>query len=105
MSFLAAYLFLEDKTYCKRGGFIPSVDFNPVEFGIPPNILEVTDVSYGVVNDIGITTGGTKYKVGDKLVFDNEARHFVNYVSDFNISKYPVNYYQYLQFIKNNWSK
>ncbi len=36
---------LEDKTYCKRGGFIPNVDFNPVEFGIPPNILEVTDVS------------------------------------------------------------
>ena len=35
----------EDKTYCKRGGFIPEVDFNPMEFGIPPSILEVTDVS------------------------------------------------------------
>jgi acyl transferase domain-containing protein/NAD(P)-dependent dehydrogenase (short-subunit alcohol dehydrogenase family) len=35
----------EDKTYCKRGGFIPEIDFNPMEFGIPPNILEVTDVS------------------------------------------------------------
>ncbi|BAZ12444.1 beta-ketoacyl synthase [Calothrix sp. NIES-4071] len=35
----------EDKTYCKRGGFIPYVDFNPIEFGLPPNILEVTDVS------------------------------------------------------------
>lgn len=35
----------EDKTYCKRGGFIPYVDFNPMEFGLPPNILEVTDVS------------------------------------------------------------
>ncbi|MCF2858936.1 SDR family NAD(P)-dependent oxidoreductase [Pseudoalteromonas sp. SMS1] len=34
----------EDRTYCKRGGFIPETDFNPVEFGIPPNILEVTDV-------------------------------------------------------------
>ncbi|MBD2138882.1 acyltransferase domain-containing protein [Anabaena sp. FACHB-1237] len=34
-----------DKTYCKRGGFIPEVDFNPMEFGIPPSILEVTDVS------------------------------------------------------------
>ena len=34
-----------EKTYCKRGGFIPHVDFNPMEFGIPPNILEVTDVS------------------------------------------------------------
>ncbi|MGH8001138.1 MAG: beta-ketoacyl synthase N-terminal-like domain-containing protein, partial [Brasilonema sp.] len=35
----------EEKTYCKRGGFIPYVDFNPMEFGIPPSILEVTDVA------------------------------------------------------------
>ena len=34
-----------DKTYCKRGGFIPDIDFNPMEFGLPPNSLEVTDVS------------------------------------------------------------
>ncbi len=34
-----------DKTYCKRGGFLPDIDFNPLEFGLPPNILEVTDVS------------------------------------------------------------
>ncbi|MCB0208341.1 MAG: SDR family NAD(P)-dependent oxidoreductase [Anaerolineae bacterium] len=34
-----------DKTYCKRGGFIPDVDFDPLEFGIPPNALEATDVS------------------------------------------------------------
>lgn len=34
-----------DKTYCKRGGFIPDIDFNPVEFGLPPNLLEATDVS------------------------------------------------------------
>ncbi|MFH2129800.1 MAG: beta-ketoacyl synthase N-terminal-like domain-containing protein [bacterium] len=34
----------EDKTYCKRGGFIPNIDFDPMEFGLPPNILEVTDV-------------------------------------------------------------
>ena len=34
----------EDKTYCKRGGFIPPTAFNPVEFGIPPNVLDVTDV-------------------------------------------------------------
>ena len=25
-----------DKTYCKRGGFIPDIDFDPIEFGIPP---------------------------------------------------------------------
>jgi acyl transferase domain-containing protein len=34
-----------DKTYSKRGGFIPEVDFNPMEFGLPPNVLEYTDVS------------------------------------------------------------
>ena len=34
-----------DKTYSKRGGFIPDIDFNPMEFGLPPNILEVTDVA------------------------------------------------------------
>ncbi|MDX3308673.1 SDR family NAD(P)-dependent oxidoreductase [Streptomyces sp. ME08-AFT2] len=33
-----------DKTYSRRGGFIPTVDFNPLEFGLPPNTLEVTDV-------------------------------------------------------------
>jgi polyketide-type polyunsaturated fatty acid synthase PfaA len=33
-----------DKTYSRRGGFIPAVDFNPLEFGLPPNTLEVTDV-------------------------------------------------------------
>ncbi|QUG99413.1 acyltransferase domain-containing protein [Saccharopolyspora erythraea] len=33
-----------DKTYCKRGGFVPTVDFDPMEFGLPPNMLEVTDV-------------------------------------------------------------
>ncbi|MBC7883799.1 MAG: acyltransferase domain-containing protein [Anaerolineae bacterium] len=35
----------QDKTYCRRGGFIPDIDFDPVEFGLPPNILEVTDVA------------------------------------------------------------
>ncbi|WP_019983392.1 type I polyketide synthase [Streptomyces sp. Amel2xE9] len=33
-----------DKTYAKRGGFIPDTPFNPLEFGLPPNTLEVTDV-------------------------------------------------------------
>ena len=34
-----------DKTYCRRGGFIPEIDFDPTEFGLPPHNLEVTDVS------------------------------------------------------------
>ena len=35
----------QDKTYSKRGGFIPDIDFDPMEFGLPPNILEVTEVA------------------------------------------------------------
>ncbi|MBT1444738.1 KR domain-containing protein [Shewanella sp. JM162201] len=54
-----------DKSYCKRGGFIPEVDFNPMEFGLPPNILELTDsaqllslvVAKEVLEDAGIREG------------------------------------------------
>ncbi|BCV27385.1 type I polyketide synthase [Shewanella algae] len=54
-----------DKSYCKRGGFIPEVDFNPMEFGLPPNILELTDTSQllslvvakEVLEDAGIHEG------------------------------------------------
>ena len=34
-----------DKTYCKRGGFLSPIGFDPVEFGIPPSILPATDTS------------------------------------------------------------
>lgn len=34
-----------DKSYCKRGGFIPDIEFDPMEYGLPPNILEVTDIA------------------------------------------------------------
>ncbi len=34
-----------DKTYSRRGGFLPEVDFDPMDFGIPPNLLEQTDSS------------------------------------------------------------
>jgi acyl transferase domain-containing protein len=34
-----------DKTYSKRGGFIPFTNFDPFEFGMPPNLLETTDAS------------------------------------------------------------
>jgi len=33
-----------DKTYSNRGGFVPTIGFDPMEFGLPPNILGVTDV-------------------------------------------------------------
>jgi len=34
-----------DKTYCKRGAFLPEVDFDPVEWGVPPSILPSTDTN------------------------------------------------------------
>jgi len=34
-----------DHVYCKRGGFISPVAFDPTEFGIPPTNLEATDTS------------------------------------------------------------
>ncbi|MBW2540338.1 MAG: polyketide-type polyunsaturated fatty acid synthase PfaA, partial [Deltaproteobacteria bacterium] len=34
-----------DHVYCKRGGFISPVSFDPTEFGIPPNSLEATDTA------------------------------------------------------------
>jgi acyl transferase domain-containing protein len=34
-----------DHVYCKRGGFLSKVSFDPTEFGIPPASLEATDSS------------------------------------------------------------
>jgi len=34
-----------DHVYCKRGGFLSPVLFDPTEFGIPPSTLEATDTS------------------------------------------------------------
>jgi acyl transferase domain-containing protein/NAD(P)-dependent dehydrogenase (short-subunit alcohol dehydrogenase family) len=34
-----------DHVHVKRGGFLSPVDFDPSEFGIPPNTLEATDTS------------------------------------------------------------
>jgi acyl transferase domain-containing protein/NAD(P)-dependent dehydrogenase (short-subunit alcohol dehydrogenase family)/acyl carrier protein len=34
-----------DHVYCRRGGFLSSISFDPTEFGIPPSILEATDTS------------------------------------------------------------
>ncbi len=59
-----------DKTYCQRGAFIPDIEFDPAEFGLPPNILEVTDVSQllGLVvardalEDAGYGEGNPRYR-------------------------------------------
>ncbi|MBF0210575.1 MAG: acyltransferase domain-containing protein [Desulfamplus sp.] len=34
-----------DYTYCKRGGFLPKINFDPAKYGFPPNNLEATDTS------------------------------------------------------------
>ncbi|PID56092.1 hypothetical protein CSB45_12710 [candidate division KSB3 bacterium] len=34
-----------DRTYAKKGGFLPEIDFDPLSFGILPNALEATDTS------------------------------------------------------------
>ena len=34
-----------DKTYAKRGGFLPSVDFDALSWGVPPSILPATDTA------------------------------------------------------------
>jgi acyl transferase domain-containing protein len=35
----------KDRTYAKRGGFLPRVPFDPVEWGITPNSLPATDAA------------------------------------------------------------
>ncbi|MFA0483363.1 phosphopantetheine-binding protein [Vibrio sp. 10N.222.55.B11] len=64
-----------DKSYCKRGGFLPEVDFNPMEFGLPPNILELTDTSQllslivakEVLEDAKLPEGYDRDKIGITL--------------------------------------
>src|SRR5260370_34838683 len=54
-----------DRTYAARGGFLSSVDFPPLEFGIPPNALEAIDttqllglmVAREALEDAGYWTG------------------------------------------------
>ena len=35
----------QDKTYARRGAFIQPTSFDPLSFGIPPNIVPATDLS------------------------------------------------------------
>ncbi|MBD2705063.1 acyltransferase domain-containing protein [Spirosoma sp. BT702] len=63
-----------DKTYCKVGGFIPEIDFNPLEFGLPPKLLEATDtaqlLSLSVARDALIDAGYAP----DSVKFDAKLR-------------------------------
>ncbi|HAA57072.1 MAG TPA: hypothetical protein DCE42_20065, partial [Myxococcales bacterium] len=58
-----------DMTYCRRGGFLSTVAFDPTEFGIPPMALEATDTSQLLslvvakmaMQDAGYGEGGKAY--------------------------------------------
>jgi len=60
-----------DKSYCKRGAFLPEIDFDPMEFGLPPNILELTDItqlmSLVVARDVLADAG-----IADEASFDRD---------------------------------
>jgi acyl transferase domain-containing protein/NADP-dependent 3-hydroxy acid dehydrogenase YdfG/acyl carrier protein len=53
-----------DKTYSRRGAFLPDVDFDPLEFGLPPNQLGVTTtmqmLSLGVARDLLLDAGASE---------------------------------------------
>ncbi|MFL4905172.1 beta-ketoacyl synthase N-terminal-like domain-containing protein [Streptomyces sp. MMS24-I2-30] len=51
-----------DKTYCRRGGFLPEVDFDPLLYGIPPATLSAIDPT----QLLGLV-------VADRLLADTEA--------------------------------
>ncbi|KOU36217.1 beta keto-acyl synthase [Streptomyces sp. WM6378] len=61
-----------DKTYARRGAFLPKVGFDPLAFGIPPNILASTDVTQllalmvaeQVLTDAGGLPGVDRDRVG-----------------------------------------
>jgi len=58
-----------DRTYGRRGGFISPVDFNPMEFNIPPNVLEAIDTS----QLLGLVAAGQALKdagYGPERAFD-----------------------------------
>ena len=63
------------------------------------NILE-KDIKFIDVNS-GLFMQGSKDN-NDYLIFDNEMPNFIKKINKFQISKYNITEYQFLQFIKNN---
>ncbi|MFF7144197.1 SDR family NAD(P)-dependent oxidoreductase [Streptomyces nodosus] len=61
-----------DKTYARRGAFLPEVDFDPLAYGVPPANLSVTDTSQllalmvadHVLTDAGGLSGVDRDRVG-----------------------------------------
>jgi acyl transferase domain-containing protein/NAD(P)-dependent dehydrogenase (short-subunit alcohol dehydrogenase family) len=61
-----------DHIYCKRGGYLSPVDFDPTEFGIPPNALEATDTSQ-LLGLVGAKTALDDAGYGSGREFNREA--------------------------------
>ncbi|MFJ5156195.1 SDR family NAD(P)-dependent oxidoreductase [Streptomyces sp. NPDC088353] len=61
-----------DKTYARRGAFLPEVDFDPLAYGVPPGNLSATDTSQllalmvadQVLTDAGGLSGVDRDRVG-----------------------------------------
>ena len=60
-----------DHIYCNRGGFLPTIPFDPTEFGIPPAALEATDTSQ-LLGLVGAKMALTDAGYGDGREFDRE---------------------------------
>ncbi|MHB1397277.1 MAG: SDR family NAD(P)-dependent oxidoreductase [Trichloromonadaceae bacterium] len=60
-----------DMTYGRRGGFLNAVDFNPMDYGIPPNAIEAIDTS----QLLGLVAAGAALRdagYGSDREFDRE---------------------------------
>ncbi len=60
-----------DHVYCKRGGFLSPVSFDPSEFGIPPSSLEATDTSQ-LLGLLAAKTALEDAGYGEKSEFDRD---------------------------------
>ena len=60
-----------DHIYCNRGGFLPTIAFDPTEFGIPPTALEATDTSQ-LLGLMGAKMALADAGYGDGRDFDRE---------------------------------
>ena len=60
-----------DHIYCNRGGFLPTIAFDPTEFGIPPTALEATDTSQ-LLGLLGAKMALADAGYGDRHEFDRE---------------------------------
>jgi acyl transferase domain-containing protein/NAD(P)-dependent dehydrogenase (short-subunit alcohol dehydrogenase family) len=60
-----------DHIYCNRGGFLPTMPFDPTEFGIPPAALEATDTSQ-LLGLVGAKMALADAGYGEGREFDRE---------------------------------